>query len=714
MAEIVRTQFGDIWASAGEKLSPEITKIQAGWVQEMMPYQWQNFLQSRSDTFISYLLQKGIPEWSNTQEYIANKSFVQANGNIYMAVQTQTGALISDTAAFKRISPNTDSTGTVLLTSGGTGATTASGARTNLGLGSSAVLNATAIGTSLITAASQLEARTAIGAGTSSLELGTGPSQAAPGNHIHPDATVSVSGFLSSVDKAKLDSVEQGANNYTHPTGDGNLHVPATGSNSLGKVLKAGATPGDISWGTLNKVDVGLGNVDNTADSEKNVLSATKLTTPRTISINGAATSTATAFDGSVNISIPITAINASFLSTGTVPAGALTNAVLKDSATTYASMPFGPTSGRGTGFSSGAVRINSETKLIEYYDGTSWLSVNAELNTKLGEPLGTVAWWNGSRASIPAGRVAMDGQQIFLVDYPDIVQYVLAGKQHSVTEAQWQADPMKRNCWSLGDGSTWVRVPDLNAAVAGTGKPFYLRGGSDSLNGTSVGDATRNIVWEATQVMGGDGGVGATGALSSVRTFSGTAAAGSARSYSTLTFDASTVVPTAEENRVKTAYGVWTVKIFGAITNTGSLDAGTLSSQILNLDTRFQTLDSELGFTIIYPNGGSESSPANVAINSRYVMPNPFPNRHVLCVAELYINNEWGEVGFAFSSSGSIGGFGVKASALGLSSIVVQTGSVGLTTNSLYTGNPFNITSGAVTAATKCRVKVWELKGGA
>lgn len=46
-------------------------------------------------------------------------------------------------------------------------------------------------------------------------------------------------------------------NNYTHPTGDGNLHVPATSTNNNGKVLKAGATAGSIAWGTLTAADVG-------------------------------------------------------------------------------------------------------------------------------------------------------------------------------------------------------------------------------------------------------------------------------------------------------------------------------------------------------------------------------------------------------------------------------------------------------------------------
>lgn len=44
---------------------------------------------------------------------------------------------------------------------------------------------------------------------------------------------------------------------YTHPSGDGNLHVPATGTSNSGKVLTAGSTAGSLSWSadTDNYVD---------------------------------------------------------------------------------------------------------------------------------------------------------------------------------------------------------------------------------------------------------------------------------------------------------------------------------------------------------------------------------------------------------------------------------------------------------------------------
>lgn len=63
---------------------------------------------------------------------------------------------------------------------------------------------------------------------------------------------------------------------------------------------------------TVAKADIGLGNVDNTADSAKSVASAAKLTTGRTIAISGAVTGTATEFDGTKNITIAATSVDGS------------------------------------------------------------------------------------------------------------------------------------------------------------------------------------------------------------------------------------------------------------------------------------------------------------------------------------------------------------------------------------------------------------------
>lgn len=85
-------------------------------------------------------------------------------------------------------------------------------------------------------------------------------------------ATEALAGLMLPAQVTKL----KGLSNYSHPTGDGNLHVPATGTGNNGKVLKAGGTAGSIAWAALAKGDVGLGNVDNTSDANKPVSTAQK------------------------------------------------------------------------------------------------------------------------------------------------------------------------------------------------------------------------------------------------------------------------------------------------------------------------------------------------------------------------------------------------------------------------------------------------------
>ena len=52
-------------------------------------------------------------------------------------------------------------------------------------------------------------------------------------------------------EKEKLASIDPDATSYVHPTGDGWLHIPATGTTNAGKVLTAGTTPGAVSWQTV-------------------------------------------------------------------------------------------------------------------------------------------------------------------------------------------------------------------------------------------------------------------------------------------------------------------------------------------------------------------------------------------------------------------------------------------------------------------------------
>ena len=69
-------------------------------------------------------------------------------------------------------------------------------------------------------------------------------------------ASASQDGTMSKEDFSKLAGIAPGANNYTHPSGDGNLHVPATGTSSDGKVLKAGAGAGSAAWASASEANL--------------------------------------------------------------------------------------------------------------------------------------------------------------------------------------------------------------------------------------------------------------------------------------------------------------------------------------------------------------------------------------------------------------------------------------------------------------------------
>lgn len=66
---------------------------------------------------------------------------------------------------------------------------------------------------------------------------------------------------------------------YTHPTGDGNKHIPANGTSNNGKYLKATGTAGSYQWGNITKNDVikALGYTPGTSSAEPLTYSLSKL-----------------------------------------------------------------------------------------------------------------------------------------------------------------------------------------------------------------------------------------------------------------------------------------------------------------------------------------------------------------------------------------------------------------------------------------------------
>lgn len=93
MALITKPDISKVWASSGSKSTPPDAKIATGWGYEMMPFEWENYLQNRNDVALNHINQRGIPEWDALTEYQANRSYVTgSDGVVYRARLTSTGS----------------------------------------------------------------------------------------------------------------------------------------------------------------------------------------------------------------------------------------------------------------------------------------------------------------------------------------------------------------------------------------------------------------------------------------------------------------------------------------------------------------------------------------------------------------------------------------------------------------------------------------------
>lgn len=189
---------------------------------------------------------------------------------------------------------------------------------------------------------------------------------------------------------------------------------------------------------------------------------------------------------------------------------------------------------------------------------------------------------WSGPRAHIPLGFIPEDGQQVNDATYPEAVAAIRSGKQYAITEAAWQADPLKRNCWSLGDGSTWVRAPDNNGVQAGSLGKMYKAGDAGTLGGTAVSDAIRNITGSG-QVIGFGGTAGTNGVVNigGQNLNLSFPDGGTSMGSTVMSIDASRQVPTASENRPKTSYQCFIVRVSTGVSTNGTTDLEALAQDV-------------------------------------------------------------------------------------------------------------------------------------
>lgn len=153
------------------------------------------------------------------------------------------------------------------------------------------------------------------------------------------------------------------------------------------------------------------------------------------------------------------------------------------------------------------------------------------------------------------------------------------------ISDTEWLANPLKRICFSSGDGSTTFRLPDKNGKSSGSvGAPVGRGDGylSSGVPGTIQMDAIRAHThgvparWNA-----------AAGNSDTTRLEMANVASGGPSNVASASFG-------AEETRMLNFTGVWVIKLAGSALNQGQINALELASQITLLTSRITTLESD------------------------------------------------------------------------------------------------------------------------
>lgn len=213
--------------------------------------------------------------------------------------------------------------------------------------------------------------------------------------------------------------------------------------------------------------------------------------------------------------------------------------------------------------------------------------------NLDLGIPVGTIQWFNCPRSAIPDGWLTLDGQLVNRVDFPDLWNMINNGRLNKVAESLWTLFPPSltgldrrlnyRSCFTVGDGSSTFRVADLNGKTTGSLPSPVLRGDGYIASGSALGDTIRNI---QGQTPGQSLARVPTSSYNGVFYAGTTVAAGrisTGENWGIIAsiFDASRVVPTDNENRPHSAFGVYAIKARGA--SSGAPAAGSPASLLAN-----------------------------------------------------------------------------------------------------------------------------------
>ena len=92
MTTVTKPEMTTAWGTTGSISTPTTAKQSQGWVSEIPPLEYFNWLDNRQDTYLQHIDQGGVPEWDATVSYVANYSYTKRNGVVYGCIVSNTGS----------------------------------------------------------------------------------------------------------------------------------------------------------------------------------------------------------------------------------------------------------------------------------------------------------------------------------------------------------------------------------------------------------------------------------------------------------------------------------------------------------------------------------------------------------------------------------------------------------------------------------------------
>lgn len=214
---------------------------------------------------------------------------------------------------------------------------------------------------------------------------------------------------------------------------------------------------------------------------------------------------------------------------------------------------------------------------------------------------LGQIQWFTNKTYLAP-GFVAANGQTLTDATYPEFAAALRAGTMAAVIpDADWLADASKRGNYTVGDGNTTFRLPDLNGVQTGSIAAPFLRGDSAGFtDGQVQTSAAPNII--GTLKFRSVNGISSGG---SVSLGTGAFAVGynnapdpvllqapsltsSSGKGDLATFDASDSNPiygrTSAEIRPNSVVGCWAICLSNGSFDVGNMDVSQLTTKVGNM----------------------------------------------------------------------------------------------------------------------------------